>query len=47
MAGNPVQRLNAAGVRQIYGTNKMPFSKALAIDISVEIATAVKGLLKA
>lgn len=42
MAGDAYERIVNAGVKEIYGTNTVPFPKAKIIDISEEIAKALK-----
>lgn len=44
MAGNAYERIMNAGVSEIYGTNTMPFPKAEMVDVSGEIADALKEL---
>ena len=44
MAGNAYERIASAGVSELYGANTIPFPKAHAVDVSGEIAEALKDL---
>lgn len=43
MANDAYSKLQKAGVSKVYGTNTIPFDKATVVDISKEIAAAVKS----
>jgi ribose-phosphate pyrophosphokinase len=43
MAGNAYDRITAAGVKELYGTNTIPYDKAHIVDISGAIAKALSN----
>jgi ribose-phosphate pyrophosphokinase len=46
MANNAYERITGAGVSEIYGTNTIPFPRAHLIDVSAQIADAMKKIVK-
>lgn len=44
MANNAFERIMNAGVSEVYGTNSIPFPQAHTVDISAQIAEAVKKI---